>query len=54
MTEEFASGVSVLYQSDVYVVKYEYDANGADAFILYYWIVSNLPLYQDFVGNITR
>ncbi|KAJ8705038.1 hypothetical protein PYW08_012358 [Mythimna loreyi] len=39
--EELSADWSVLYQSDVYVVKYEYtNESGADAVIIYYWVGS--------------
>ncbi|KAJ8706798.1 hypothetical protein PYW07_012876 [Mythimna separata] len=39
--EELSADWSVLYQSDVYVVKYEYtNDSGADAVIIYYWVGS--------------
>ncbi|CAG9790657.1 unnamed protein product [Diatraea saccharalis] len=39
LTEAFQSGVSILYQTEAYVFKYQYpDANGDDAYVLYYWI----------------
>ncbi|KPJ14047.1 Gelsolin, cytoplasmic [Papilio machaon] len=31
----------VLYDSDVYVVKYQYDDNGDDAYVIYVWIGTN-------------
>ncbi|XP_045541241.1 gelsolin [Papilio machaon] len=31
----------VLYDSDVYVVKYQYDDNGDDAYVIYVWIGAN-------------
>ncbi|XP_075990062.1 gelsolin, cytoplasmic-like [Anticarsia gemmatalis] len=39
VTEEFASGLSVLYQNDVYLIKYQYtNEDGADAYVVYAWI----------------
>ncbi|CAH0404162.1 unnamed protein product [Chilo suppressalis] len=39
LSESFQSGVAILYQTEAYVFKYQYsDANGEDAYILYYWI----------------
>ncbi|KAG6464313.1 gelsolin, cytoplasmic [Manduca sexta] len=39
ITEQFASGISVFYQSEVYVVKYKYtNENGDDAAVIYLWI----------------
>ncbi|KAL4718104.1 hypothetical protein ACJJTC_002396 [Scirpophaga incertulas] len=39
LTETFQSGLSVLFQSDVYVIKYQYtDDSGEDAYIIYWWI----------------
>nr|XP_049695745.1 gelsolin, cytoplasmic-like [Helicoverpa armigera] len=41
VTEAFASGVSVLYQSEVYVVKYQYtNDDGGEAHVIYYWVGS--------------
>lgn len=39
VSDRFESGVSVLYQSDVYVVKYQYTSDaGDDAYVIYTWI----------------
>ncbi|XP_060808201.1 gelsolin-like isoform X1 [Amyelois transitella] len=39
VTERFESGLSLLYQSEVYVVKYQYtNDSGEDAYVLYLWI----------------
>ncbi|XP_059047290.1 gelsolin, cytoplasmic-like [Achroia grisella] len=42
VTERFESGLSVFYQSEVYVVKYQYtNADGDDAYVIYTWIGSD-------------
>ncbi|KAG6460989.1 hypothetical protein O3G_MSEX012352 [Manduca sexta] len=39
ITEQFESGISVFYQSEVYVVNYKYtNENGDDAAVIYLWI----------------
>ncbi|XP_050556662.1 gelsolin, cytoplasmic-like [Spodoptera frugiperda] len=41
VTEDFTSGCGMLYQSEVYVVKYQYtEEDGEDNYIVYYWIGS--------------
>ncbi|XP_053622760.1 gelsolin, cytoplasmic-like [Plodia interpunctella] len=39
VTEKFESGLSILYQSEVYIIKYQFtNDDGNDAYVIYYWI----------------
>ncbi|XP_026724506.1 gelsolin, cytoplasmic-like [Trichoplusia ni] len=38
ITETFESGVARFYQSEVYVIKYQYSIDDADAYVIYLWI----------------
>ncbi|KPJ16337.1 Poliovirus receptor-related protein 2 [Papilio machaon] len=40
----------VLYDSDVYVVKYQYDDNGDDAYVIYVWIGTNADPSDKAIG----